>query len=100
MFLLPVKRPGTSGPWHHRDMVQVCLNGARGPADSATVPMSPGALAESAAAAVAAGATDVHVRPKTPCGKDTLSPALVAATLEAIRARVTVPVGVTTGAWA
>jgi uncharacterized protein (DUF849 family) len=81
-------------------MVQVCLNGARGAVDGATVPLSPGALAESAAEAVAAGATDVHVHPKTPCGQDSLSPRVVAATLEAIRARVAVPVGVTTGAWA
>lgn len=81
-------------------MVQVCLNGARGSADGAVVPMSPGAMARSAAEAVAAGATDIHVHPKTPCGRDTLSPRVVAATLEAIRARVRVPVGVTTGAWA
>ncbi|MEU2287806.1 3-keto-5-aminohexanoate cleavage protein [Streptomyces sp. NPDC013178] len=81
-------------------MVQVCLNGTRGAADGAAVPLSPEALAESAAEAVAAGATDVHVHPKTPCGQDTLSPRVVAATLEAIRARVAVPVGVTTGAWA
>ncbi|MBD0419652.1 3-keto-5-aminohexanoate cleavage protein [Streptomyces sp. TRM S81-3] len=83
-------------------MVQVCLNGARGALDGAVVPLSPEALAESAAEAVAAGATDVHVHPKTPCGRDTLSPRVVAATVEAIRARVPAPVrvGVTTGAWA
>ncbi|MGV9896055.1 3-keto-5-aminohexanoate cleavage protein, partial [Streptomyces tendae] len=53
------------------------------------------------AEAVAAGATDVHVHPKTPCGRDTLSARVLAATLEAVRARVpaSVPVGVTTGAW-
>lgn len=81
-------------------MVQVCLNGVRGAADGAGVPLSPEAMAESAAAAVAAGATDVHVHPKSPCGDDTLSPRVLAVTLEAIRARVSVPVGVTTGAWA
>ncbi|MFE6363310.1 3-keto-5-aminohexanoate cleavage protein [Streptomyces sp. NPDC057806] len=81
-------------------MVQVCLNGARSAADGAAVPLSPEAMAESAAEAVAAGATEVHVHPKTPCGRDSLSPRIVAATLEAIRARVSVPVGVTTGAWA
>lgn len=80
--------------------VQVCLNGARGAGDGAVVPLSPGSLADSAAAAVAAGASDVHVHPKSPCGQDTLSPRSVAATLDAIRARVAVPVGVTTGAWA
>ncbi|MFC8349286.1 3-keto-5-aminohexanoate cleavage protein [Streptomyces sp. NPDC057280] len=81
-------------------MVQVCLNGPRGAADGAVVPLTPEALAESAAAAVAAGATDIHVHPKTPCGGDSLSPRVLAPTLEAIRARVSVPVGVTTGAWA
>jgi uncharacterized protein (DUF849 family) len=64
------------------------------------VPVSPGALADAAVEAVAAGATDVHVHPKSPCGHDTLSPRVLAVTLDAIRARVTVPVGVTTGAWA
>ncbi|MFI8189029.1 3-keto-5-aminohexanoate cleavage protein [Streptomyces sp. NPDC085946] len=81
-------------------MVQVCLNGSRTAADGAAVPLSPGAMAESAAGAVAAGATDVHVHPKTPCGQDTLSPRVLAAVLRAVRARVPVPVGVTTGAWA
>jgi uncharacterized protein (DUF849 family) len=81
-------------------MVQVCLNGPRGAADGAAVPLTPGSMAQAAAEAVAAGATDIHVHPKTPCGRDSLSPRVVAATLEAIRARVSVPVGVTTGAWA
>ncbi|MFB7655437.1 MULTISPECIES: 3-keto-5-aminohexanoate cleavage protein [unclassified Streptomyces] len=83
-------------------MVQLCANGGREAADGAVVPLSPEALADSVAGAVAAGATDVHVHPKTPCGRDTLSPRVLAATLEAVRARVpaSVPVGVTTGAWA
>ncbi|MET7574421.1 3-keto-5-aminohexanoate cleavage protein [Streptomyces sp. NPDC005492] len=80
-------------------MVQVCLNGARGAVDGGVVPVSPEALADAAAEAVAAGATDIHVHPKSPCGQDTLSPRVLAATLAAIRARVSVPVGVTTGAW-
>jgi uncharacterized protein (DUF849 family) len=57
-------------------------------------------LADAAVEAVAAGATDVHLHPKSPCGHDTLSPRVLAVTLDAIRARVSVPVGVTTGAWA
>ncbi|MCF1597896.1 3-keto-5-aminohexanoate cleavage protein [Streptomyces muensis] len=81
-------------------MIQVCLNGTRGAEDGAVVPLSPQALADSAAEAVAAGATDIHVHAKTPCGQDSLSPRVLTPTLEAIRARVTVPVGVTTGAWA
>ncbi|MFJ3211717.1 3-keto-5-aminohexanoate cleavage protein [Streptomyces flaveolus] len=81
-------------------MVQVCVNGAREGADGAVVPLTPEAMADAVAGAVAAGATDVHVHPKTPCGRDTLSPRVLAVTLAAIRARVPVPVGVTTGAWA
>ncbi|MFI6281473.1 3-keto-5-aminohexanoate cleavage protein [Streptomyces sp. NPDC050988] len=81
-------------------MVQVCVNGGRGSGDGALVPLSPGAMADSAAEAVAVGASDIHVHPKSPCGEDTLSPKAVAVTLEEIRSRVAVPVGVTTGAWA
>ncbi|MBV1937711.1 3-keto-5-aminohexanoate cleavage protein [Streptomyces sp. BV286] len=81
-------------------MVQVCVNGGRGSGDGALVPLSPGAMAGSAAEAVAAGASDIHVHPKSPCGQDTLSAKAVAATLEEIRSRTGVPVGVTTGAWA
>lgn len=81
-------------------MIQVCLNGPRGAGDGSVVPLSPQAMAESAAAAVGAGATDVHVHPKTPCGQDSMSPRVLAPVLQAIRARVSVPVGVTTGAWA
>ncbi|MFH0517139.1 3-keto-5-aminohexanoate cleavage protein [Streptomyces sp. M41] len=78
-------------------MIQACLNGARAADDGAVVPLSPQALAASAAEA-----TDVHVHPKTPCGQDSLSPRVLAPALKAIRARVPVPVpvGVTTGAWA
>ncbi|MEV4789576.1 3-keto-5-aminohexanoate cleavage protein [Streptomyces tuirus] len=81
-------------------MMQVCLNGSRTAADGVAVPLTPESMADSAAEAVAAGATDIHVHPKTPCGHDTLSPRVLARTLSAIRERVPVPVGVTTGAWA
>ncbi|MET8723027.1 3-keto-5-aminohexanoate cleavage protein [Streptomyces misionensis] len=81
-------------------MVQVCLNGRRTPEDGTAVPMSPEDMARSAADAVAAGATEIHVHPKSPCGHDSLSPRVLAPTLRALRARVPVPIGVTTGAWA
>ena len=81
-------------------MLQVCLNGSRGAGDGTAVPLTPSAVAESAAAAVAAGATDVHVHPKSPCGRDSLSPGVLTPVLTALRERVRVPVGVTTGAWA
>ncbi|MFG2942815.1 3-keto-5-aminohexanoate cleavage protein [Streptomyces sp. NPDC048282] len=80
--------------------LQVCLNGRRGGADGAGAPLSPAALADSAAEAVTAGATEIHVHPRTPCGRESLSPRVVGPTLDALRARVRVPIGVTTGAWA
>lgn len=81
-------------------MVQVCLNGSRGAGDGTAVPLTPSTLARSAAEAVAAGATDVHVHPKSPCGQDSLSARVLAPVLIALRDRLRVPVGVTTGAWA
>ncbi len=77
----------------------MCLSGSRSAADSVGVPMSPEDLARCAAEAVAAGATSVHLHPRTPCGRESLSPRVAGPALEAIRARVAVPVGVTTGAW-
>ncbi|MFE7597970.1 3-keto-5-aminohexanoate cleavage protein [Streptomyces sp. NPDC057494] len=79
-------------------MLQVCLNGARGPAESAAVPMSPESLAESAARAVAAGAREVRVHPRTPCGRTSLSPRVLAPVLTEIRSALEAPVRVTTAA--
>ncbi|MEV8587382.1 3-keto-5-aminohexanoate cleavage protein [Streptomyces sp. NPDC051180] len=69
-------------------MLQVCLNGSRGPGDSAAVPMSPDSLAASAAAAVAAGAREIRVHPRTPCGRPSLSPRVLAPVLAALDAAV------------
>ncbi|MBV1947536.1 3-keto-5-aminohexanoate cleavage protein [Streptomyces sp. BV129] len=80
--------------------MQVGLNGSRTAADGAQVPLTPDELARSAAEAVAAGATEVHVHPRTPCGRESLSARVVGPVVEALRERVKVPVGVTTGAWA
>ncbi|MFD4319302.1 3-keto-5-aminohexanoate cleavage protein [Streptomyces sp. NPDC058548] len=77
-------------------MLQVCLNGARGPGDSAAIPMSPESLAESAARAVAAGAGEVRVHPRTPCGGTSLSPRVLTPVLSSVRAAVGTPVPVTT----
>lgn len=82
--------PGGAGAW-----IQVALNGARGAAEGAAVPMSPQALAQSALGAVAAGAREVLVHPRTPCGRESLSPRVVGPVLEAMRgAGVSVPLGV------
>ncbi|GHB63823.1 hypothetical protein GCM10010347_37240 [Streptomyces cirratus] len=81
---------GPGGAW-----IQVALNGARGAAEGAAVPMSPQALAESALGAVAAGAREVLVHPRTPCGRESLSPRVVGPVLEALRgAGVSVPLSV------
>ncbi|CAM5583039.1 3-keto-5-aminohexanoate cleavage protein [Streptomyces tanashiensis] len=83
-------------------VLQVCLNGSRGPGDSAVVPMSPESLAESAARAVAAGAGEVRVHPRTPCGRTSLSPRVLAPVLAELRPAVSAvagaPVPVTTAA--
>ncbi|MFC9590424.1 3-keto-5-aminohexanoate cleavage protein [Streptomyces sp. NPDC056944] len=79
-------------------VLQVCLNGARGPTESAAVPMSPESLAESAARAVAAGAREVRVHPRTPCGRTSLSPRVLAPVLTEIRSALEAPVRVTTAA--
>ncbi|MER5207350.1 3-keto-5-aminohexanoate cleavage protein [Streptomyces sp. NPDC002825] len=79
-------------------MLQVCLNGSRGPGDSAAVPMTPESLAESAARSVAAGAREVRAHPRTPCGGTSLSPLVLGPVLTAIGATVDTRVRVTTAA--
>lgn len=76
--------------------MQVCPNGAR----TSGVPLAAAEVADSVAAAVAAGATDVHLHPKDAEGADTFEPDAVGSALSAVRDQVDVPVGVTTGAWA
>ncbi|MEU7600200.1 3-keto-5-aminohexanoate cleavage protein [Streptomyces sp. NPDC040724] len=71
------------------------VNGARNAADGPAVPMSPADLAESALAAVAAGAGEVLVHPRTPCGRESLSPRVAGPVLAAMRgAGVHVPLSV------
>ncbi|MFI2780104.1 3-keto-5-aminohexanoate cleavage protein [Streptomyces sp. ALB3] len=82
-------------------MLQVCLNGPRGRAESPALPVTPGQLAEAARAAVAAGAENIHLHPKNGEGRDTLEAAAVGAAVSAVRTAVPgIPVGVTTGSWA
>ncbi|MEU9923376.1 3-keto-5-aminohexanoate cleavage protein [Streptomyces griseoluteus] len=80
--------------------MQVCLNGSRTAADGAQVPLTPEELARSAVEAVIAGATEAHVHPRTPCGRESLSARVVGPVVEALRGLAGIPVGVTTGAWA
>ncbi|MFD6936416.1 3-keto-5-aminohexanoate cleavage protein [Streptomyces goshikiensis] len=81
-----------------RPPLQVSLNGSRGAAEGAAVPMSPEDLVEAALAAVAAGAGELLVHPRTPCGRESLSPRVVGPLLEALRGAGTgVPVVVPAG---
>lgn len=84
------------------DVLQVSLNGARSAADGPAVPLSPRDLADAALAAVGAGAGEVLVHPRTPCGRESLSPRVVGPVLEALRealreAGAGVPLGVSVG---
>lgn len=80
--------------------LQCCLNGSRDTEEHPAVPATALACAAAAQAAVAAGARDLHIHPRTADGRDSLAPEDVQAWLSAVRAEVSVPVGVTTGAWA
>ncbi|MGW6549457.1 3-keto-5-aminohexanoate cleavage protein [Streptomyces sp. NPDC055051] len=64
------------------------------------MPREPVALAEAAAEAVAAGADEVRLRPRTPCGAGSLSPRVVGPALAAVRECVRVPVSVPVDVWA
>ncbi|MFF9342945.1 3-keto-5-aminohexanoate cleavage protein [Streptomyces sp. NPDC014773] len=75
-------------------LLQAALNGARGPEGPAVVPRDPAGLAGAAADAVAAGAREVRIRPRTPCGAVSLSPRVVGPALTAVRDAVRVPVAV------
>ncbi len=84
----------------NRTMLQACLNGNRSPREHHHLPVHPADLARAAADSVSAGATDIHLHPKTPDGADSLDARTVAEALRAVRAAVPgVPVGITTGAW-
>ena len=81
--------------------VKACINGARTPDQHPHLPVTPDELAAAALAAHQAGAKAVHMHPKTPDGKDSLDPDVVAAAVTAVREAVPgLPLGVTTGFWA
>ena len=64
------------------------------------MPKTPAALARDVVAVRAAGANAVHLHVKDPGGVDTLGAEELTTVLQAVRAAVAIPVGVTTGAWA
>ncbi len=80
-------------------LLQATLNGPRTRADHPGVPVSAGELARDAAACVREGARALHVHPRDAAGRESLAADVVDGAVSAIKARVDVPVGVTTGAW-
>src|SRR5690349_3866372 len=81
-------------------IVQACLNGARPRDYHPRLPITAEALADEAAAAVAAGAAEIHLHVRGPDGAESLAPEAVDATVAALRARLPgTLVGVSTGAW-
>ncbi|WP_247638139.1 3-keto-5-aminohexanoate cleavage protein [Microbacterium sufflavum] len=82
-------------------LLQVCANGAREVASHPWLSADETVVAQDAAAALEAGAVEVHVHPKDASGRDSLDSRDVQRWLGAVRAACPgVPVGVTTGAWA
>ncbi len=74
------------------------LNGSR--TGRTGVPTTPGELAADAARVVAAGATEVHVHPRRPDGRESLEPDDVGAAMETVAAAVPgIPVSISAGAW-
>jgi uncharacterized protein (DUF849 family) len=83
------------------ERIKACLNGRRDPSAHPALPVTPRQLAESASAAVAAGAEAVHLHPRGADGRESLRSADVGAAVAAVRAACPgVPAGVTTGLWA
>lgn len=82
-------------------MLKACVNGARQRADHPALPVTAMEIAQDVAAVVAAGASAVHLHVKDAQGADTLDGDAMARVLTEVRhVSPSVPLGVTTGAWA
>jgi uncharacterized protein (DUF849 family) len=87
-------------PAHTEQMLKVCLNGRLARDAHAAVPITPVEVAADAVRSEAAGAQAAHVHPRDVDGRESLHPAVVADTLDALRtAAPHLPVGVSTGEW-
>ena len=81
-------------------IVQACLNGARPHGYHPRLPITAAGLAGDAAAAVRAGAGEIHLHVRGGDGRESLAPADLDATMAALRAAVPgTLVGVSTGEW-
>jgi uncharacterized protein (DUF849 family) len=82
------------------ERMKACLNGRRDRSEHSGVPTTPGELARSAEAAVAAGAEAVHLHARDGSGAESLAAADIGAAVAAVRAVCPdTPVGVSTGLW-
>lgn len=80
-------------------MIKACLNGDRARGTHPRLPLTPAALAVDARATIEAGASMVHVHPRTERGAESLLASDVTACVRAIRAEAPgVPISVTTRA--
>jgi uncharacterized protein (DUF849 family) len=81
-------------------VIQVALNGNRAREENAAIPFTVSEMAESARAAVAAGAACVHFHVRANGGRESIDPGDVAAALKAMRHAVPgTPLGVSTAEW-
>lgn len=80
--------------------LKACLNGPRPVGSHPALPITPGELAAEGRRAVAAGAVALHIHPRSPDGRESLDPAVMAAALAAVRAACPgIPLEVSTAAW-
>lgn len=80
-------------------LLKACLNGGRTRKEHRAIPITPEELARDARNVVEAGAGALHVHPRSEHGGETLDAREVAAVVTLLHDIVTVPVGVSTGAW-
>lgn len=79
-------------------IVQACINGARPAGYHPRLPLTAEAMAIDAAACISAGAAELHIHPRGPDGRESLS--AVDETVRAVReACPGTLIGVSTGAW-
>lgn len=79
--------------------LQAAINGARPVGAHPNLPTSVEALGREAEESVEAGADTIHLHVRDSSGAESLRAEAVAACVGAVRLRVSVPIGVSTGAW-
>ncbi len=80
-------------------MLKAALNGRRVAGIHPALPTTAEDLAVTAAACVAAGAAAIHMHPRDSSGRESLDTAVIDAAVRHVRTAVSVPIGVSTGAW-